>query len=222
MSYITEELNGKKKSMKAEQVMEIVEIVFEFIDHLPKTKKNLLSLLEKEFPIDYRVRYNKDSWHKISVIKAIKNFSDLDWNRFRCKLGELVKASKRENHFKDLIFDKVVSTYPDENFSIKDLTEFDFKEFSIGFQACEQIYSWTFSGSIKELTNAILKEIEDRRKDMVKCPYCEVENIRHRWGYRSFCDCGAEVFFDMHNAETHGGDIEVHNVEEMFKSDSNF
>lgn len=185
------------------------------ITQVPAGKPELLDELAQSPPFNICFSDSGMMWDKQRVMTEIKLLSDPCWQGFVTRLQEQFRQRAREDELADELVGKLEARFPDEDFDLVELVRYDRSSFGIKIYLCGQTYLFDYNGTIGQLTADLIREVEDRLKETVKCPYCGAEKPRHHWYDQSECLCGAMVHRETHKRYLGGNKYFSELAEEM-------
>jgi hypothetical protein len=163
------------------------------ITGIPASKQELLDELAKSSSFNVCFHDSQMTWDKHRVMTEIKLLSDPCWQGLLTRLQEQFQRRAREDQLAEELIGKLEARFPDEDFDLAELVRYDRRCYGIKIYMCGQGYLFDYDGTIEQLTAELIREVEDRLKETVRCPFCGAEKPRHHWYDVTECLCGAKV-----------------------------
>ena len=201
----------RRKPTFSKQEHETLECVERCLDDLvdpvkvPVDREDLLQLIEQSSS-EAQTFFGefKSMWNKKRIRIEVKKMSDAAIRFLVTKLKAAANIKNKEERLSTQLTDILTKKFPEEDIDLDEFVLWDKNNYGIKIYMCGEAYLFDFEGTINELAEGLIEEIEAHLDDKVACPYCEYEQPRHHWKIRSKhpqdprrgddCPCGAITF----------------------------
>ncbi len=136
---------------------------------IPSTKEELLVVLDKASFPDLFCFYDSDmGWNKGRVRTEIKLLSNETFEKLVSGLRRQVQQRNREQNLAEMVYNRLKSRFPNEQFEIIEFVEWDKYNFGIKIVMCDEKYLLDHNGTINELIQDLIEEVNEKSKNRIK------------------------------------------------------
>lgn len=182
----------KKKHSKADVMECVLAFAAGTIDKPYQTKEDLLFAIEDADNTN-TLNCGEQEWTTKDVLEAVTKFSDEDFRQFRRSFVGILRNNEISDQLGTVFYERFQKLYPDEHIHLENFEFLDKDFYRLDIHFGGQGHELEFEGTIDELVEGLSEVMQDSLKEKTSCPFCKLEDIRHHWYERTFCECGAEI-----------------------------
>lgn len=159
-NYSNKKSKNRKYLRKERRIIEnILSFVDEFVDFIPKDKKELIETIKKSVNHNMYFVHDNQFWDKCHVINKINNLTEDGWFLFLKQLNCQIMQNKREQKIALRIETELKNKFPDEDIEVRELVEYGNNEFGIKIYMCGSAYLLEYTGTVEKFIDDLSSEI---------------------------------------------------------------